>query len=166
VSRWAADLAAGDAQLRDIALLEIEGFLRRVLRRAKRAPAQVPDDVAARSRSRAATMATTVAARCREPLSVEDVAAAVHLSPQYAMTVFRQATGSTIGAYLTQCRVAEAQRLLITTALTVPAVSHAAGFGSVSRLYAAFEGGGLPPPAAYRRVQQRAAGWAGAPPGG
>jgi AraC-like DNA-binding protein len=162
IPRWALDLASGEPQLRSIALLEIEAFLRRVLRQARWLPPEAAAaDPVTKSRSRAATMAATVATRCREPLTVEDVAAAVHLSPQYAMTVFRAATGTTIGAYLTLCRVAEAQRLLVTTGLTVPTIAHAAGFGSVSRLYAAFAAAGLPAPAAYRRIQQRAAGWAG-----
>jgi len=156
LARWARDLLPGEEQVTGIALLEIEAFLRRVLRRARPVPpGPTPDDAVTRVRSRAAVMATAVATRCREPLSVQDVAATVHLTPQYAMRIFRTATGTTIGAYLTQCRVAEAQRLLITTAMTVPGISHAAGFGSVSRLYAAFSSAGLPSPAAYRRGRRR-----------
>jgi len=164
VRRWVPELAGGDEQTTSIALLEIEAFLRRMLRQAQRLPQELlPEDPVTRSRSRAAAMATVVATRCGERLSVGDVAATVHLSPQHAMAVFRQATGTTIGAYLTSCRIAEAQRLLITTRMTVPAIAHASGFGSVSRLYSCFATAGLPAPGTYRRLQQRAAGWSSRP---
>lgn len=160
-ARWSDDLAAPDPALADIALLEMEAYLHRLLRLVGlREETREPDRLAtARTRSRAAVMATFVASRFREPLSVDDVAAAVHLNPHYAMQLFRAAVGTTIGGYLTSCRLAEAQRLLITSALTVEAVAHAAGFGSAGRLYAACADAGLPPPAAYRRRQQEAAGW-------
>ena len=56
-------------------------------------------------------------------------------------------------------KLAEAQRLLITTRLTVADVAHAAGFASSSRLYAAFTESGLPTPASCRQLQLQAAGW-------
>lgn len=160
-ARWSGDLAATDPALTEIALLEMEAYLHRLLRLARPGDETATTDRpgTARTRSRAAAMAAVVATRFRDPLSVAEVAAAVHLNPHYAMQLFRQAVGSTIGEYLTSCRLAEAQRLLITSALTVETVAHAAGFGSASRLYAACADAGLPPPATYRRVQQQAAGW-------
>ncbi len=159
-ARWTADLDARDPQLERIALLEMEAYLRRVLRVAQVTTEPGKDVPAtARARSRAAVMATFVATRFRDPLAVDDVAGVVHLNPHYAMQVFRDAVGTTIGGYLTQCRLAEAQRLLITTQLTVSSVAAEAGFGSASRLYAACQEAGLPAPGAYRRIQQSAAGW-------
>ncbi|WP_375425027.1 helix-turn-helix domain-containing protein [uncultured Friedmanniella sp.] len=158
---WALDLADPDPALAGIALLEMEAYLRRVLRKAQRASTSGP----ATSVGHATAMATYVAAHFREPLTVDEVAASVHVTPHHAMQVFRGAVGTTIGAYLTQCRLAEAQRLLITTALTVEAIAHAAGFGSSSRLYAACADLGLPPPARYRRQQRQAAGGSPAAPG-
>lgn len=162
-ARWTADLDTHDQQLEQIALLEIEAYLHRVLRVARPLDDPIETDMAStvRTRSRAAVMATFVATRFREPVSVDDVAGAVHLNPHYAMQVFRTAVGTTIGGYLTSCRLAEAQRLLITTQLTVASIAHAAGFASSSRLYAACAEAGLPAPATYRRIQQSAAGWAG-----
>lgn len=52
-----------------------------------------------------------------------------------AMTVFRRAVGVTLGQYVTMCRVAEAQRLLLTTSLRVTEIAEAAGFGSLSSFY-------------------------------
>ena len=155
-ARWSADLTATEPSLTDIALLEMEAFLHRALRVARPVGDARETDrpTTARAQSRAAAMAAFLATRFREPVCVGDVAAAVHLNPHYAMQVFRDAVGTTIGSYLTQCRLAEAQRLLITTPLTVASIAHAAGFGSASRLYAACAEAGLPAPAAYRRVHR------------
>lgn len=82
------------------------------------------------------TMAQFVIERFREPLRIEDVAAAAHLTPSHAMTVFRRTVGATIGEYLAMCRVAEAQRLLMTTSAGMPEVAERSGFGSLSSFYA------------------------------
>ncbi len=157
--QWATDLAAGDAELEQIALLEMEAFLRRITRVAQPAAGATPPDQGSGTRSRTAAMATFIATHFREPIAVDDIAEVVHLHPHYAMQVFRDTVGSTIGTYLTQCRLAEAQRLLITTDLTVASIAAEAGFGSSGRLYAACTDAGTPAPATYRRIHQTAAGW-------
>jgi AraC-like DNA-binding protein len=85
-----------------------------------------------------AAMAGFTAERFREPISTVDIAQAAGLNPNYATTLFRQSVGSTLGEHLLRHRIAEAQRLLITTTMTTSAVAHAAGFGSSSSLYAHF----------------------------
>jgi AraC-like DNA-binding protein len=97
-------------------------------------------------------MASVVATRFREPLAVADVAGAVHLHPSTAAAVFRRELGVTIGDYLAQCRVAEAQRLLIFTDATTSEIALRAGFGSTSRFYERFARDAGMPPAAYRRA--------------
>ena len=157
--QWAADLAAEDPELEQIALLEMEAFLRRITRVAHPASDAPSADQTSGTRSRTVAMATFIATHFRESIAVDDVADVVHLHPHYAMQVFRSAVGSTIGTYLTQCRLAEAQRLLIMTNLTVASVAAEAGFGSSGRLYAACADAGIPSPANYRRIHQAAAGW-------
>ncbi|WP_245851159.1 helix-turn-helix domain-containing protein [Brachybacterium vulturis] len=51
------------------------------------------------------------------------------------MTVFRRTAGVTLGDYVTMCRVAEAQRLLLTTSLKVTEIADAAGVSSLSSFY-------------------------------
>jgi AraC family transcriptional regulator, melibiose operon regulatory protein len=99
-------------------------------------------------------MAAFLATRFRDPIRVADVAAVAHRHPSSAMESFRAALGVTIGAYLTRCRVAEAQRLLITTDAAVGEVGAAAGFGSQSAFYDAFTRATGRSPAAYRRGVQ------------
>ena len=66
----------------------------------------------------ATDMASYISTHFREPLAVADIAAAVHLHPSTAAAAFRREMGVTIGEYLAQCRVAEAQRLLSSTYVT------------------------------------------------
>lgn len=130
--RWLTDIEADEAE---VAFLEIQALVRRVLRH------QDPPGTGADAPGRAdavVEMTRFVAARFREPLTPADVARAVHLHPGYAMTLFRRVVGCSIGTYLTRCRVAEAQRLLVTTGAPTTDVGHAAGFGSQSQFYAHF----------------------------
>ena len=99
-------------------------------------------------------MASHVATHFREPLAVADVAGAVHLHPSTAAAVFRREMGVTIGEYLAQCRVAEAQRLLISTDATTSEIALRAGFGSTSRFYERFVRDTGIAPAAYRRAMR------------
>ena len=74
----------------------------------------------------------------RNPLKVSDVSRAVGLHPDYANTIFRKAFGCTIYEYLTGERIANAQRLLLTTDKGVTEISSSCGFNSVSSFNAAF----------------------------
>lgn len=127
--RWESDFACGDA---DAAFLEVHALMRRTLRTARTRPG------GAGPRSRPLEMAAFIMERFRDPIAAADVASAVHLNPEYAMTQFRKAWHMTMGDFLIRRRVAEAQRLLATTDLDCSAVGYAAGFGSGSNFYAQF----------------------------
>ena len=100
-------------------------------------------------------MVRHIAEHFREPVTVSDVADAARLHPNYAMTQFRNVVRMTIGEYLAQFRLAEARRLLVTTDLRTNEVAAAAGFGSVSRFYAAFVAAcGTPPGSVQTRAPQ------------
>jgi AraC-like DNA-binding protein len=127
--RWESELALGDGVA---ALLEVHALMRRTLRAARTRPAATGPS------SRPLEMAAYIMDRFRDPISAADVAAAVHLNPEYAMTLFRKTWSMTLGDFLLRRRVAEAQRLLATTDLDCTAVGYAAGFGSGSTFYAQF----------------------------
>jgi AraC-like DNA-binding protein len=103
----------------------------------------------------AAAMAAWLSTHAHEDVRAADVARVAHMTPSHAMTVFRRQFGTTIGDYLTQCRIARAQHLLLTTAMPVPEVGVAAGFQSQSQFYARFGERCGVPPAAYRRAAGR-----------
>jgi AraC-like DNA-binding protein len=143
---WHRDvLAGGDST---VVMLEAQAFVRRALTAAEASGetggATAPSTEAAGAHgpsgatARATAMARFVAEHHRSPISPSDVARAVHLSPSHAMTLFKRVVGTTLGTYIARCRVAEAQRLLITTDATTVEVGHAAGFTSQSSFYDTF----------------------------
>lgn len=152
--QWIADFADGTPYLRASAELEIAGLLRRlalqmsVYRPGDRHPEE-------RAFAHAAAMARYITEHFADPLKVTDIARSVHLHPGYAMTVFRSVIGVTLSSYLTQCRVAEAQRLLISTNLSIAQIGHSVGFQSQSRFYDAFARSCGQPPATYRQSLSR-----------
>ena len=143
MSRWQADIGASAVRTRAAALEVQAALLRAAASAHPSAPAGADD-------APATVMASYVATHFRDAVRVGDVAAAVHLHPSTAAAVFRRGTGVSIGEYLAQCRVAEAQRLLIATDATTSEIAVRAGFGSTSRLYERFVRDCGMPPAAYR----------------
>jgi AraC-like DNA-binding protein len=154
LTQWAADLTADSPTTRQrTAALEVEARLRRMaIDHGWTTPVQRPgrhladhdaDDPAQR-------MARFIAERYADDISIDDIAGHVSLHPRYAMTLFRRRMGSTLAEHLTRQRVAHAQRLLVTTDRPVLDIGFDAGFGSVSRYYAAFKRLTGRSPRAYR----------------
>src|SRR5699024_4371903 len=85
---------AADDDATEIALLEIQAAVRRVLRASSRANPEAPADgggsVPAARLRQVGTMAQYVRDHHRSPIAVADIAASVHLTPSHAMTVFRR----------------------------------------------------------------------------
>lgn len=129
--RWAADLqrssvpAPTQDSLRHhrAVMLEAEAFIHRFLTLEDAPEAgETLDDA---RRSQAERLAHLIAERHTEPLSAEVLARALGLNPNYAMTLFKRAFGLTMREFLTQHRVAHAQRLLVTgnlSLLDVPSI--------------------------------------------
>jgi AraC family transcriptional regulator, melibiose operon regulatory protein len=143
-ARWEADLQKPREETKDIVLLEMEARLRRMA-------AALPAASAAKGKGRhrhlnlqegglnnVEQMACLIAQRYTEPLTVEQIAAAVGLHPNYAMSLFRKAFGTTLIEYLTHHRVSHAQRLLATSDEKIVDVAYESGFNSISRFNEAF----------------------------
>lgn len=161
---WLAEYE--DAERSAVVLLEIQATVRRALHaalteRTSLSPfvdvetgsfrADGTRHLPAESIRHTMAMAQFVIEHYRSPLSIRDIADAAHLTPSHAMTVFRETVGATLGEYLTMCRVAEAQRLLMTTALTTTEIGARSGFGSLSSFYAHVTDACGMPPRQYRR---------------
>ena len=149
---WVDDLSGGPAE--ECALLEIQALVRRLLyfyfehgEEQSRNRATHPHND---GMQHIVEMAQFTVANFRSDITAIDIASATHLNSNYAMTLFRETVGTTLGGYLTRCRMAEAQRLLLTTTMTTSEVAHAAGFGSQSSFYAHFTRTCNVSPSAYR----------------
>lgn len=140
VRQWLDDVRDTGVERRKIMLLEIEARLRRLALALSTGTSDSLAVAAGDTGTRAEEMARFIAGHYTEELSVADVARSAGLHPNYAMPLFRQTFGMSIVEYLTHYRIANAQRLLATTDLNVLNVAMEAGFGSLSRFYAAFRG--------------------------
>jgi AraC family transcriptional regulator, melibiose operon regulatory protein len=92
-----------------------------------------------------------VADNAHRPISVTDVAEAVALHPNYAMTRFRTALGLTIQAYIGRHRLMAAQSLVLSTKKDLAAIAFETGFGSVSQFHRSFRAQFGCTPAEFRR---------------
>lgn len=89
-------------------------------------------------------------ARHAEPLSLADVAEAVHYSPAYLTTTIRRLTGRTVGDWILWRRMAEARHLLLHTDHNIAQIAERVGYADPShfnRLFRREEGS---PPGAWR----------------
>lgn len=87
-----------------------------------------------------------------QPVSLENVALAAHMSTRTLTRRFKAATGATVITWIAQRRVAEARRLLESTEMSVLAVAHRAGFGSAESMRLHFVTYVGCSPAQYRRT--------------
>lgn len=137
LTSWQRDLAEGGRT--EATLLEVNALVLRILGHGVDAAPATTRSTTRHDLHPVAVMARFTAEHFRDPITAADIARAAHLNQNYATTLFRQSVGITLGDQLVRHRVAEAQRLLITTSLTTTAIGHAAGFGSQSSLYAHFQ---------------------------
>jgi AraC family transcriptional regulator, melibiose operon regulatory protein len=147
--QWLKDWQHPTSEKQEVLELELGAWLRRLSLTLKAefkntTPKQRQD-------SKAAQLAEYLSEHYQEPLQIRDVAKVVNLNGSYASTLFKDTFSMTILEYLTQHRVAHAQRLLVTTNKSVLEIAFDAGFGSSSQFYAAFVKSCGQTPLAYRK---------------
>ncbi|MER5337005.1 helix-turn-helix transcriptional regulator [Micromonospora sp. NPDC002717] len=89
--------------------------------------------------------------RLAEPLTIDDLATAAMFSRYHFSRLFRRLTGISPGRFLAAIRIQEAKRLLISTSLTVAAISTSVGYTSLGTFSSRFHRSVGISPAAYRR---------------
>lgn len=85
---------------------------------------------------------------------VEDLAAALGMTPRHLRRLFKQHAGAPPTAVATTRRVQRAKALIDETTLPMAAIAFAAGFASIRRFNAAFRAAYRRPPSAMRRVRR------------
>lgn len=129
---WSARLTALEHELerRDDGHREaVLAHLTLLLVDVSRLAADVVDDLRLRDEPLLAEVFDVIERRYGERLSLKDVAAAVGLTPGHLTTVVRRRTGRTVGAWITERRMAQARTLLVQTNLTVEEVGRRVGYG-------------------------------------
>src|SRR5262249_34997052 len=104
-----------------------------------RLAADVAGDLRRRDEPLLARVFDLVEARYPEPISLDDVAAAVGLSPGHLTTVVARKTGRTVQQWIIERRMAEARRLLAETDLTMDAVGTPVGYRDPSYFIRSFK---------------------------
>lgn len=103
---------------------------------------------------------------CRESITLDDVAELVHVSPSRVRHVFKDVTGVSFKEYVTQVRVAEAKRLLLSTDLSVAEIARAVSYTNLHQFYKVFYRSCAMSPGEYRRYYTPAGGEAAGSPVG
>jgi len=133
--RWSQDMRSGAAHRRTAAVLEIQARLHRLIdamgaQRSISAEPRVGDHVE--------RLSASVGLPFREDLTIEQIAGAAGLHPNYAMSLFKRGCGMSLWDYVIRLRISHAQRLLLTSDAKITAIALDSGFNSLSRFYEAF----------------------------
>lgn len=92
---------------------------------------------------------------CFSPISLRDVAAAVYRTPPHVAAIVKDATGHTVGQWITAARVSEAAKRLLHTEDDLDAIAAHVGWKDKTHLIRQFKKAHGETPAAWRRAQRR-----------
>lgn len=90
----------------------------------------------------------------KDEISINDVAAYVHLNPIYVMRLFKSKTGKSILEYITNIRIEQAKSLLAGTSYSVQKIADQVGYGNYSYFTRIFKKNTGMTPNAYRKAYQ------------
>ena len=136
MTRWCREWEADrGASTQSLVALELEALLRRM---ARQIFAVTPPHSSAAGGAQIEKLTAFIARHYSQEITVEHIARAANLHPNYAMALFKEKCGLSLWEYVTRLRVSHAQYLLLTTPRTVGDIARDAGFASDSRFYAAF----------------------------
>ncbi len=127
---------------------EISNIITSILNRILRSAPEIQRGVSASEA--VADAAAYIGEHFRYPISLQDLADLVSVSPFYLTRMFRQETGFTPHQYLINIRLSNAKFLLRTTDTTVKNIAILTGWGSESAFCAAFRKHVGMPPSLYR----------------
>lgn len=154
--RWHADLESGRIDFKEILVLELEARMRRLnlssaIPEGQAAPAGSKKGASPEGLGAPERIAQYLADNFAQDWSPSEAARRVGLHPNYAMILFQRTFGVSMVTYVTQLRVAMAQKLLATSAMEILDIAYECGFGSASRFYAAFKAVTQVSPHQYRK---------------
>lgn len=92
---------------------------------------------------------------CLEPLTLKDVARAVHRSPAYVTTALKKSTGRSAVQWIITSRMAEARRLLLHSDEHVDIIAERVGYADSTHFIRMFRREHGVTPAAWRTKQKR-----------
>jgi AraC family transcriptional activator of pobA len=152
---WVARLSALETELRerrDGSDEAVRAHLTLLLVGVSRLAADVVGHLRLRDEPLLADVFAFIEDRYAEPISLRHVAGAVSVSPGHLTTVVRRKTGQTVQRWIAERRMAEAQRLLAETELTVDAIAGRVGYRDAGYFIKHFRRDHGVTPLAWRRA--------------
>ena len=148
-----------DRHLLDANLRRVLAVLVRHARAHESAPdgAATPDGAAApgERQEHVRPVLSYVEQHFRESLTLERVSEHVHVSASRVRHLFKDATSVGFKEYVTNLRLAEAKRLLLTSDICVQEVAYTVGYTNLNQFYKVFQRYSSMSPADYRRYYRR-----------
>jgi AraC family transcriptional regulator len=95
-----------------------------------------------------------VAAHLGSPIPLEKLSLVAELSPFHFSRAFKASTGRSPHAYVLDCRIAEAKRLLSASGLSIAEVARRTGFRSTGQLSTRFRAWTGTTPSAFRSLSR------------
>jgi AraC-like DNA-binding protein len=152
--KWLDDRNHNRVAWDKVVVLEAEARLRRLALLGDYEHSAFDDETAEGAILVVEKVARHVAEHFDESLTAAEIAEAVGRHPNYLMQVFKQYCGVSIGEYIMDMRISNAQRLLATTKRKVADIAVDSGFPSLSRFYEAFSKYTGMAPGAYRAANR------------
>ncbi|KAA6465013.1 helix-turn-helix transcriptional regulator [Acidobacteria bacterium AB60] len=138
VSSLGAELINPDSASRLFLDSAAQMLVAQLLRKYCAFPFTSPNRQARLSSRRLRTVEDYVQAGLASSLTLEDIAASIHMSAYHFARTFKATTGETPHAYVTRLRVERAQELLRTSTWSMSAIARRVGFSSKSHFAAVF----------------------------
>jgi AraC family transcriptional activator of pobA len=113
-------------------------------------------DISAAAGSLVAEALEVIQRDCLKPISLEDVAAAVHRTPAHVADAVKKATGHSVGAWIGSGRIAEAAVRLLHTDDNLETIAEHIGWRDVTHFIRQFRKIHGVTPAVWRRERRRA----------
>lgn len=136
LGRWLRDIRRTEAA--EVILAEMHGRLRRMADNLMLGKNIGPSATRSGEISSVERIAIYIAQNYRNPIKIAEVAEAVGLHPDYANSLFKKTFGYTLSEYITEERIADAQRRLVLTDAHIIEIAYECGFNSISRFNNAF----------------------------
>lgn len=114
------------------------------------------NDAAASNRALVQRAAEHIRTYYDEPLALDDLVSAAHISKSYFLRLFRQYIGTTPYNFLLRCRITRAKELLVTTDLPVGEIARRTGFVNEANFSTRFSAMAAQSPLQYRKAARRA----------
>lgn len=147
---WLNDINGNGSS--EVALLEIHARISRMSTRMLSLERKKHTSIHGSGISHVERIAIFIAQNYSTPIKVSDIGKAVGLHPDHANAIFKKTFGSTLSEYITEERIAHAQRKLVTTDQSITDIIFDCGFNSISRFNAVFLKINCCTPREYRKM--------------